>query len=77
MPHLKRADEWEDLGILLNGKLALSDKDIADMAAALNMSEPTVRKYFKNPGDMSLKMLQKVRRNLHIPIEKLRDVAIL
>ena len=75
MPYIKagKSGAHNDLIVVINGYVALREKSLDDLCEIFRASENTVRKYLRSPEKMSHEMLMKLGRNLHIPIDEMRD----
>ena len=79
MPRVKidpRNHKYRDLEERLAGRIKTEGKTCAELCAMFKISHPTLRKYLRRPGTMSLEMLNTLGQNLHIPIEELRNLGI-
>ena len=79
MPRTKndpRNHKYRKLVCLINGYVAAEGRTQRELADILGVHFNTMARRLRNPEDMSAKDLAKLGRTLHIPIEELRDCAI-
>ena len=67
------SNKYRRLGVLVNGAAAIDGKSAEDISVMLKMSEPTARKYMRNPEKLPWETLCLLCRKLGIPIEELRE----
>lgn len=64
---------WERyLGVLMS-RMVEYGEDSASMARRLNISPPTMRKYIRDPGTMTLDTMRRLNRILDIPADAARE----
>ena len=76
MPRTKlcaRDGPYRKLGLLINGHAKVEGKRLDELGHILGVCSKTAGEYMKNPERMRVEQLLKLARNLHIPIEDLRD----
>lgn len=69
----KRRDPHEKYRALILGRMATNEMSIHEVARRLGRSVPTVRRYIKDPGKMTLDAIGKLNRILDIDAEAARN----
>jgi len=73
MPKLKKAyDPWERYRGAVVGRMFVMDYGLAELAGRMGLTIPTVRRYIKEPGRMSLDQMRQMNRILDIEAEDAR-----
>jgi len=76
MPRTKssiRDERHQKLRLLIHGYAKSGEKKLDDISGILGICEKTASKYLRRPEQLPLEKLLKLARNLHIPIEDVRD----
>lgn len=64
---------WERYRGVLMSRMVEYGLDISDMARRLNISPPTMRKYIRDPGTMTLDTMRRLNRILDIQADAARE----
>ena len=68
-----RNHKYRKLEVLINGSMTAEKRSLSDMARILDMHENSARKYLRDPSLLTVDMIGRLGRNLHIPIEDMRE----
>ena len=75
MPKARKPyDPWERYRGAVVGRMLVMEIGLPELAASMGLSLPTVRKYVKDPGAMTLDQMRKLNRVLDITAETAREL---